>query len=174
LAPLEKNVDTHQQGMGRDTQLDPTLSRLADLLERRSGEDDEDRSSERLTHLGANYVQLCGTLAGFCGAFVLFLLSPGLFPDRAPEASVVLMLVASFGYVYASAWSALAPVLSPDVASRRLRLSDVLFTLCNLLVWASFTIVLFSLGYRFATAAALLLLVLAVAASAAGVVRRQL
>jgi hypothetical protein len=170
---LEGDVETHEAGNDELPELEGTLSRLADLLDRGSTEDDEVRSSERLSTVGSSYVSLCSTLAGFCGAFVLFLLSPGLFPESTPEISIVLLLVSAFGYIYAASWSALTPLLPAETKAKRIRLSDTLFMVCNLLVWISFTIVLFSLGYTIAAIVALVLLAAALVASFTGVTPRH-
>lgn len=156
-------METHDKGNDELARLASTLSRLTTLLETQQEEEENLRSSERLSALGANYVQLCGTLAGFCGAFILFLLSPGLFPQSAPESSIILLLVSSFGYIYAAAWSALAPTLPSNVKQKRLQLSDKIFMISNLLVWSSFTMILYSLNYTWASIVSLVLLVLAVA-----------
>jgi len=47
--------------------------------------------------MAANYVQLCGTLAGFSGAIILVLLSPSLFTEGNSEFSIILLLAAAFG-----------------------------------------------------------------------------
>jgi hypothetical protein len=141
--------------------LSNNIERLTTLLEKQLNDKEEAAWSENLSSLAGNYVQLCGTLAGFSGAFILALLSPGLFPQGTSEVSIVLLLCAAFGYTYAAAWCVLAPTLPAHIKLKRIQLSDKVFLGSNLLLWISFSIVLFSLGFRWSLAASLVLLVLA-------------
>jgi hypothetical protein len=110
----------------------------------------------------ANYVQLCGTLAGFCGGFIIFLLSPGLFPQRNSELSVIILLFAAFGYTYAAAVSAYSVRESPARRAENLRQVDFIFVLSNLLLWIAFLIILYMAGYIWASITAFILLIASV------------
>lgn len=139
-----------------------SLTQLVSLIENRWTITDEDNWEEKLSSLAANYVQLCGMLAGFSGAFILALLSPGLFPQGTSEISIIILLFTSFGYTYAAAWSAIAPTLPLDIGWKRLKLSDTFFLVSNIFLWIAFTIILFSLAYIWAFVASLVLLVFAI------------
>ena len=116
---------------------------------------------DRLISVAANYVQLCGTLAGFCGAFILFLMSPGLFPERNPESSIILLLCAAFGYVYSAAWGSLVPSLSPELILSKIRMIDNIFIISNLFLWISFSLAFYTLDFKWAFLASIILLLMA-------------
>lgn len=118
-------------------------------------------SDDSANAIAANYVQLCGTLAGFSMMLIVFLMSPGLFPDRRPEVALVFAILAGFGYIYAAGWSAIIPGLGAN-ASKILRQNDKVFLASNILLWIAVGAMLFSMGYFFAFAVSILLLILAI------------
>ena len=75
----------------------------------------------------SNYVQLCSTLAGFCLTIIIFLMSPGLFPEIESEVSIVLLLIASSGYLYAASWSAFAPSRSIKTRNKKIWFVNTIF-----------------------------------------------
>jgi len=161
IAPLS-DADEEERLRQELAHLSNNIEHLTKLLENQMNNQDEVAWSENLSSLAGNYVQLCGTLAGFSGAFILALLSPGLFPQGTSEASIILLLCAGFGYTYAAAWCALAPTLPPQIKLKRIQLSDAVFLTSNLLLWISFSAVLFSLGFTWSLAVSIILLILAI------------
>ena len=141
------------------------LEHLITLLEKKQEKELEIELPNQLDGLGANYVQMCGTLAGFCGAFILFLLSPRMFPKGSPEVSIIFLLLSAFGYTFVAAWSALAPGLSTDFKLKRLCLCDSIFLLSNVSVWIAFTIILCMNSYIWASIFSLILVILAARAA---------
>lgn len=123
---------------------------------------DKNDNSNQLAVLSANYVQLSGMLAGFCAAFIIFLLSPGLFPQPTSEITIILLILATFGYTYSAGLSAYAPKLPNKTQAEEISLANSLFLLSNILVWLAFSIIVYSLGYKWAFALSLVLLALTI------------
>jgi hypothetical protein len=85
----------------------------------------------------SSFSHLCTTLAGFSGAFVVFILS---FDTHSvfKRLSLIFFMVACFGYVVAATWFTNSLYQKEESSKSSSSIALNIFLVCNLLVWIRF------------------------------------
>lgn len=115
---------------------------------------------EQLDKHSSNFVQLCATLSGFSGAFVILLLTPGNSTSLGPEIewALICFLVSAFGYTVAATFYTNATLRQARIAKTLVGSATLVFLICNLLTLTGFVVLVHSANYRYATLVAIMLL----------------
>jgi hypothetical protein len=122
---------------------------------------------EQMDKYASNLVQLCATLAGFSGAFVILVLTgaPSSDVTLKTDLALVCFLVASFGYTVSATSFANLTARPPDIARRLARAGIGLFLGCNIVIWVGFILLVWGTGHRVTVIVSSVLLGIAVLGS---------
>ena len=110
----------------------------------------------------SSFSQLCITLAGFTGAFVVLIISASVSvssPSACKRLSLIPLVLACFGYAVAATW--FTNSLYQKDSSRIALLARDTFLVCNVLAWFGLSLLLLSAEFYFAMCISFVLVVCA-------------
>ena len=104
---------------------------------------------EQLDKFASNFVQLCITMAGFSGAFVILTLTPDIKSviSNKLEWSLLCFLVSGFGYTVSATLFGNCALRPLDLAKRMASTATNIFLVANIATISGFVLLVYGAGY---------------------------
>lgn len=96
----------------------------------------------------SSFSQLCITLAGFTGAFVVLIMSVSI-PSGSKRLSLIFFMLACFGYAVAATWFTNSLYQKDPPSRGTARCARNTFLVCNVLAWIGLSFLLISAKFYF-------------------------